>query len=315
MKSMRLLFIIAVLIIPLALFNSFGIFKSNLLYATDEDAEKQLLNEIKDSIRVGKDINIPFDHPTDYTFYARAVYMDSEIALYLLIENGLDLNAVDHISATQLHRAAQHGSVKAAKIILEYGLSVNCKNKNGDTPLAFSAMAKRNQREIVELLIKAGAIIEITDNTKSIPLVYAAFQGNYECVSTLLDNGADINREDQYGITALHTAARHGWSNVVKLLLDRGANVNATDKNDETPLYYAGEPMESKYASQTGKVIAARIIRKHGGIGANPKESIISTLYSVHYIFWGTGIVFAGIVIRAKLKKRCEVKNERAKTE
>ncbi|OTF69951.1 oxysterol-binding protein-related protein 1-like protein, partial [Euroglyphus maynei] len=57
------------------------------------------------------------------------------------------------------------------------------------------------------------------------PLHLAAYFGHYEVVEILLKNGADINIQNEEGDTPLHKAAYTGRENIVILLLAHQANV------------------------------------------------------------------------------------------
>lgn len=50
-------------------------------------------------------------------------------------------------------------------------------------------------------------------------LMLAVSHGNYEMVQMLLEAGADINIQDEDGSTALMCAAEHGRIDIIKLLL------------------------------------------------------------------------------------------------
>merc|ERR1712096_231461 len=72
---------------------------------------------------------------------------------------------------------------------------LNCFNINGQTPL--HTAVESNNLNIVELLIKSGAQINIADNTsigKNTILHSAINNQNYKIVKCLIDNNADVNK-------------------------------------------------------------------------------------------------------------------------
>lgn len=93
-----------------------------------------------------------------------------------------------------------------------------------------------NQLKIVELMLDAGAKLEMTDEHGATPLVASAFWGREEITKSLLKHGAKINAKDKNGATALHEAARCAHPADVKLLLDAGADPMAKDDRGRTPL-------------------------------------------------------------------------------
>jgi hypothetical protein len=93
-----------------------------------------------------------------------------------LIEKGADPNALDKSGVAPLHRAVRQRSAKAVDSLLCNGAAVRLKNKSGSTPLHLAVQntgksgsglpeAKAAQREIIELLLKAGANPEDRDGS------------------------------------------------------------------------------------------------------------------------------------------------------
>ncbi len=101
------------------------------------------------------------------------------------------------------------------------------------TPTPLHAAAARGHVEIVELLIKAGAVIDCRNELGETPLHLAATS---EVVQTLLKYGADIEAKDDKGETPIHEAVKYGNAEVVKALIAAGADVNAPDNEGLTPL-------------------------------------------------------------------------------
>ena len=89
-------------------------------------------------------------------------------------------------------------------------------------PLHISAQAGFS--DITAYLVKSGAFIDVL-NTKSgfTPLYLASHQGQLEVVKLLIRNSANINLPRNNGATPLYIAANHGHNDVVKYLLTNGA--------------------------------------------------------------------------------------------
>ena len=98
--------------------------------------------------------------------------------------------------------AMKYGLTRIVKIFIDIGIDVNQPNIESDTdywsyskflPLHYAIINYRN--EIVKLLIKAGADVNLNDRSQT-PLSTAILKENIEAINILLDNGADPNKEN-----------------------------------------------------------------------------------------------------------------------
>ena len=99
-------------------------------------------------------------------------------------------------------------------------------------------MNLRNEENLLELLVKAGANPELVP--EEFVFLYAVDQGSsrpklWELLPLLIKNGADVNRARD-GFSPLKAAISRKSTNVVALLLKAGANPNQSDANGNTPL-------------------------------------------------------------------------------
>ena len=117
----------------------------------------------------------------------------------------------------------------------------------GMTPLHWAAFY--GFRRVAEVLVEAGAQVNVRDNNGKTPLHVLESKGHGEVEplddgphlvgELLLTNGADIEARDKKGRTPLHSAVLSRLPMVVELLLSRGADPNARGEGRETPLHYA----------------------------------------------------------------------------
>ncbi|CAH8562952.1 unnamed protein product [Dicrocoelium dendriticum] len=113
---------------------------------------------------------------------------------------------------------------------------------NADPPPLCSA-ASKGYADVVGLLLRHGADVNVRASDDSTPLICAADNGHWNVLAVLLNAGASMNLLTRMGETALARATRRGWVHCSRLLLTYGANPHpmATDGNPlvVSPLHLA----------------------------------------------------------------------------
>lgn len=123
--------------------------------------------------------------------------------------------------------AARAGDAATLRALLDAGrVEVDAPEPDGATALQWAV--HRDDPGMVELLIGAGADVNLTNDYGVTPLSLACTNGSAEVVARLLDAGADPEVRTE-GETALMTAVRTGSVDVVELLIARGADVGARE--------------------------------------------------------------------------------------
>lgn len=90
-------------------------------------------------------------------------------------------------------------------------------DKNGKTALMYGTSSVR--KDIVGLLIRAEARVDIADKNGRISLMHAARDGGeVEIVKVLVDAGAKVDSVDDDGKTALMHAVEAGLEDIVEVL-------------------------------------------------------------------------------------------------
>jgi len=139
-----------------------------------------------------------------------------------------------------LHEAAESGDLAEVKRLIAQGADVNA--SDGDevrTPLL--AAADGGHAEVVKLLLKNGAKVDMGDSYGYTPLYYAIWSDDEAAVKSLVSSGADVNtrpsNEKDYPPLAYAIWQWHKGN--VEILLDAGADINTKDEKGYTPLYWA----------------------------------------------------------------------------
>lgn len=202
------------------------------------------LGMLKKAVEKGADIHVKSRVSGETPIIAATGTDDPEIIQYL-ISKGARINDIDEkLETTPLMWAAFMGNMRAAKVLIENGADVNIQNSKGKTALHYATELYQNKPALVEMLIKAGADINVVSEINSIPLHSSILHNDLESVKILVSHGADIELKNNSGFTALHQAAYYGKMDIVKYLLAKGANVNALSLSNKLPDDYA---VQNKY--------------------------------------------------------------------
>ncbi|XP_016974102.1 KN motif and ankyrin repeat domain-containing protein 2 isoform X3 [Drosophila rhopaloa] len=133
------------------------------------------------------------------------------------------VNLSDSNGNTAMHYAVSHGNFDVVSILLDSKVcDVNQMNNAGYTSVMLVSLAKLKQpshRTVVERLFKMADVNIRAKKHCQTALMLAVSHGNGDMVNMLLDAGADINIQDEDGSTALMGAAEHGRIDVIKTLL------------------------------------------------------------------------------------------------
>jgi len=141
------------------------------------------------------DINKQDDMQNNPFLYAGAEGYNE--ILRLLIKAGADTKLVNRYGGTALIPAAERGHTETVKLLLEQtDINVNHVNRLGWTALLEAIVLSdggKEHQEIIKLLIKHDADVNLPDNEGKTPLDLAREKGFREVENILLDAGAQIS--------------------------------------------------------------------------------------------------------------------------
>jgi ankyrin repeat protein len=170
----------------------------------DTEEYRQKIAELETKIKESKEIEDALitygNNPEGLTSFHYAIKQGDLKTVKLLVSHGINCNSRDG-GITALIRAVQFNRDEIAKILLENGADVNdviiidhvvSGNKEVTTQDALYYGAQSGTFEIIELLIKNGAIIDRFYGNLY-PLHLAANKGNFEAIKGLITAGANIN--------------------------------------------------------------------------------------------------------------------------
>jgi beta-lactamase regulating signal transducer with metallopeptidase domain len=120
--------------------------------------------------------------------------------------------------------AARSGNKDMVRVLVEAGADVNAASRYDESPLM--AAARSGDKDMVKLLLDHGADPNLAQAHIGTPLMAAVQAGNADIVRLLIKAGADVNADAPDDGTALTAAVRAGNVDIVRLLIDLGASIN-----------------------------------------------------------------------------------------
>jgi hypothetical protein len=144
-----------------------------------------------------------------------------------LIEAGADVNAKDKINDSPYLYAGARGHLEILKLTLANGADLKSTNRYGGTALI--PAAERGHVETVKTLIDAGIDVDHVNRLGWTALLEAIILGtggerHTDIVRLLVKAGADVNLADGEGVSPLAHARKRGYDEIVELLTDAGAH-------------------------------------------------------------------------------------------
>lgn len=152
-------------------------------------------------------------------------------AVQSLLQTKTDVNAPQADGATALQWAAYRDDLELADLLIAAGANPKLANREGATALQLASL--HGSPAMIEKLIKAGADPNERGLHDETPLMFAARNGSLQALDVLLQHGAQVNaKESLRGTTPLMWAVEQGHTDALKLLIQHGADVTVASSFD-----------------------------------------------------------------------------------
>ncbi|XP_059480520.1 ankyrin repeat and KH domain-containing protein 1-like [Neocloeon triangulifer] len=164
----------------------------------------------------------------------------------VLLDGGARIDAMDSSDRTPLYLAVSRGHEDTVQMLIRRGARINLEEIHGYNALCEAVWQKKprlvclllesgakithshrllhhcvllRQLEIVQLLLQAGALANLRDDSGDTPLLLAVRTGQLDMVTLLLGNGAIVNCSNSVtGHSVLHEAVSHDFPTFLRLL-------------------------------------------------------------------------------------------------
>lgn len=177
------------------------------------------------------------------TALIEAIERGNNDAVERLVAAGVDPN-VQQPSWSPLTSAVYHDTVHGqlteyTQTLLDAGADPN---PSGVPPIVKTVNQAGERRELIDLLLAAGADINASDPRSGATLLHevASLYDDPALVTKVLAAGALVDARDDRGRTPLHCAADVAHADVAAALLDAGADRDAVDEDGHRPVDLLG---------------------------------------------------------------------------
>jgi uncharacterized protein len=136
--------------------------------------------------------------------------------------------------------AARQNDAEAVRQMLA-GADSSPNQTDEDSRTALQYAALDGNLEIIAILVKAGAKLDLADSLGNTALHLAADRSQTEAGALLLAAGAEVDPQNHDGMTPLMVAASRGDTQLVLYLLAKGASTTITDFTGRDALAWAEE--------------------------------------------------------------------------
>lgn len=153
------------------------------------------------------------------------------------------IDELDSNQNTPLNLAVHNDDIEISKVLINNGADINIQNNIKDSPYLYAGAEGRTEI-LREMLKKAQPDLSKHNRFGGNALIPAAEKGHIENVKMLLEHGQeDINYQNVFGYTALIEVVALRESNqvykdIIKILLEYGADQTLRDNSGKTALDY-----------------------------------------------------------------------------
>ena len=137
---------------------------------------------------LGAGVSVNFQYDLKNTLLAQAAKDDEWVLVGDLLRAGANPNVRIDGQKPIIDQAIVQGQIEVLKLLIESGASVNVKY-GYMSPILYAS--RHNRKDMVDMLIKSGACLEVEDEDGDTPLLTAVKMGFHALAIFLLEKGAD----------------------------------------------------------------------------------------------------------------------------
>lgn len=226
------------------------------------DSEKRSLlqnavingNEEIIDILLNKGININnLDNHNRNVIFDAIIFDKRKITDKLLEYKELNLNVIDDMGDTILHKKELLSNVFLVRRLVEHGADPTIKNRKKQNALCYIAIHGADAIILIDEVVKQGYSLDVTRDGKRTKLLEESLKifykipkieteerdGFLNMFSQLIKRDININVLNSYSENVLFDAIRHNELKICEILINVNININQLNRLQQTPLYIA----------------------------------------------------------------------------
>nr|CAD7408268.1 unnamed protein product [Timema poppensis] len=190
-------------------------------------------------------------------------------------------------TAKSLYSAAKNGNTEKLISVLATGLNPNILFRECLMGSVLHLSSSSGHLSVVQILVQAGAQLDVLDRAQNTPLMLAVLEGKNEVVNFLIKAGASVMLKGMGGMTALHLATKSGNQQACQHILAipnlPRDFIDTKDDGGWTPLVWAAEHSHAHIVE-----------REIHGIYSSPTASLVLTeLWTVNLTVQPKALVYS----------------------
>ncbi|XP_046555201.1 ankyrin repeat domain-containing protein 50-like [Haliotis rubra] len=193
------------------------------------------------------DVSVPGED--GFTPLMMAALSGKKEAYDLLATRGAGKSSLTSEGDNVLHAACQGGNVAIVKEVVD-SFDINCRGKNGQTPLMRAVCG--GHIAVYKNLVSSSAESTLVDKDGRTLLHLASRHGQLAVLKHIID-GFDVNTKDNMGLTPAMTAVLHTQGAVLKYLKDEGTDLSLVDNTGDDALTLALKLGSRQVIKQLGR--------------------------------------------------------------
>lgn len=164
-----------------------------------------------------------------------------------------------------IFRAVKAGDRTSIRSLIDADRNIlKLRDANGNTPLHLAVELRKNEINVLTLLLDSGSEVNSRNEQGATPLHHVALrkEGARAVAELLISRGADPNIQMRTGHTPLHLACEYSRVELTQALLRAGANHHIVDHEGNTPLLFS-------FSGKSRDSLVKEVVETLEGAGAN----------------------------------------------